>query len=154
MPYLFLNTGYPSGLAADETVSVFVFSARGGRWISAVLTPPGAPTPGTSVSLNHASAIYQALSTDVLIRVDVSGGALAGAIDIGTNAPVLQKITVVDYTWSVAGAGMIFIPVSGGSHNIQDPNTGAVGAGPVMIKQTGAPVSWIYDPAVPAMVLA
>lgn len=145
---------FAQGLAADETVYAWACSpTKGVRDIALVPIPPGAPATGTIAALTHASAQYQALSTDVLVRVDLTNGALAGAIDLGTNAPAGQRITVVDYTWTVGGAGQLFIPVTGGSHSIQDPNTGGLVSGTVQIKVTGAAVSWMYDPAAAALVL-
>lgn len=120
--------------------------AVGPSGITGSTGPTGAaPVGGTVHSLNSGSAAYTAASTDVLIRADVSGGDLAGPINIGTNATAGQRVTVVDTTWSVAGVAQRFIPVTGGARPIQDPNTGAFVTGTVQIKVQGGAVSWMYD---------
>lgn len=129
-----------------------VTGATGVTGVTGVSGPTGntgptgaAPVGGTIKSLTTASPAYTAISTDVLVRVDISGGALAGPVNIGTNATPAQRVTIVDTTWSVMGPTQGTIPVTGGAKAIQDPNTGAYIVGTVEIKQQGAAVSWMYD---------
>jgi hypothetical protein len=106
--------------------------------------PIGPAATKTFKKVNNTTGAYAALATDDLIEADLSGGALTGPVNIGTNAALLHKIVVTDYAWLVNGANLM-IPVTGGAIPIQDPNTGVIAVGTVEIKQQGAQVAWTFD---------
>lgn len=104
--------------------------------------PPAGAGVQTVASLTHASSAYTTAVTDVMVEVDVSGGALAAAITLA-NRDIGSAITVKDLK---ALAEVTNIGVTGGSVPIEDPNNpGTIAAGTVNIKVAGAAVTWIYD---------
>lgn len=98
--------------------------------------------PTVPATLTNASAQYTILATDSLIRVDVSGGALAGAILMPATPSAGELHTVKN----IAGnAAVQPFTVSGNGNNIEDPNNAQTFGATASMRVQGASVTWTFD---------